>query len=182
MPWLEAELTWDMAAFGGEISLSDCASFDPCQWHPLDLEIFYSTGRCHHLAIALHRLHGHPICVLMETDERETGAFGRPIPHHVFVLDTPNTGLDVHGSRSLLEIRDQFASTVGLWKPVFKSFRSEQRFLASVVEREDRPLRPVTEDAVTDASRVVETRFPRLSDDIRRLNLEASEASSFGFG
>lgn len=181
MSWLEPELTWDMFQFGGTVDLSECASFDPCQWHPLDLEIFYSAGRCHHLAIALHRLTGCPIGVLMETSERETDAQNRPIPHHVFALDSPGIGTDICGRRSLTEIQEDIGSTVGLYTPRFDIFRLEREFMAMVVERADSPLRPVTESDIWDARRVVETRFPRLFDDIRRLNLEAGETSSPSF-
>lgn len=147
-----------MIAFGGQIDWSDCASSQPVEWSYADLEIFYGAGRCHHLAIALHRSLGHRIGVLFETDVDECDG-GMPIPLHVFALDADGLALDIRGRRSLGDMRNHFAGTVGLCKPQIVTFETEKLLVDEVMGRGDACLLPVAEHEIDLATRLVEARF-----------------------
>lgn len=152
--FLPKSLDWGMAAFGGRIELPDCASPDPREWDYEDLEIFFMTGRCHHLAISLARTRGYRIGVLFETDEEDLD--GDPwIPHHVFAIDRAGKAVDVRGVRPLAQVIEDFAGTVGLVSPKVEVM-GEARLRSEVIERRDRPLSPATEADIALAGRALE--------------------------
>ena len=168
MDHLPRSLEWSMTAFGGQIEWSDCASSRPVEWSYEDLEIFYGAGRCHHLAIALHRTLGHRIGVLFETDMDECDG-GLPVPHHVFALNAENGVLDIRGCCSVKEMQDYFAGTVGLCRPRIDTFETEQRFVDEVVLRGDACLRPVVEREIDLAATLVESRFSTFRSEHARV-------------
>lgn len=146
-------LDWGMAAFGGRIEMSDCASPDPMEWDYEDLEIFFMTGRCHHLAISLARTRGYRIGVLFETDEDDLD--GDPwIPHHVFAIDRAGKAVDVRGVRPIAEVVKDFAGTVGLVKPKIE-IMGESRLRSDVIDRHYRPLSPTGDEDIEFATKAL---------------------------
>ncbi len=177
--WLEPALEWSMGAFGGGIEWADCASSNPVEWHPTDLEIFYSLGRCHHLAMALRILEKHRIGVLFETDPNSVHDSGLPVPHHVFAILQDGQALDIRGIRSINDIVEHFSLSVGLVSPQVTIYPSIGSFRRHVMERGDNCLRPDTNDDIAAAKAVITHRFPDLFADIRRIN-EENLGVSFG--
>lgn len=166
---LPATLDWSMSSFNGRIEWSDCASVDPSEWSYEDLEIFYMTGRCHHLAMALHRNMGLRICVLFETDPDVLDAAAFSLPHHVFALDGLGQAWDIRGIRTLGEIESDITGTFGLCKPQFLIYRSEQRFVSEVLNRGDGCLLPATEQDIAAAARLIPGRMKTIGDEYREV-------------
>ena len=172
MKRLPKALDSGMCMFGSGIEWSDCASRDPSEWDAADLEIFYSIGRCHHLAIAMHRVAGHRLAVLFETEPDLLDAPNLPIPHHVFCLDADGLAHDIRGPRPTSEIVSEIGGTVGLLKPKLLVYPGERSFVRNVVERGDRCLRPVDAFDVRAASSVVRNRFPEVFEELAILRDE----------
>lgn len=162
--YLPRTLDWGMASFGGRIELSDCASQRPEEWDYQDLEIFFTTGRCHHLALAMVRTWNCRVGVLFETDEDDLD--GDPwIPHHVFAVDRAGLCNDIRGRRSIAAMQDDFAGTVGLVAPKVV-IMSERALRDDILGRHDEPLIPATEADVAFACRVL-PRFGQFARDHR---------------
>jgi len=162
-------LVGSIGMFGGRIGWDECASRDPSEWDPSDLEIFYSLGRCHHFALALHRTEGFRIAVLFETDPDELDDPRLPLPHHVFVVDGSGAALDVRGRRPIRDVVGQYAGTVGLSRPEIAYFDREADFRRVVVERGDDLLAPIGEGDVEAAQLVLLERYATLPDEIAAL-------------
>lgn len=162
-------LAGSIGMFGGRIGWDECASHDPSEWDPADLEIFYSLGRCHHFALALHRTEGFRIAVLFETDPDELDDPRLPLPHHVFVVDGSGAALDVRGRRPIRDVVGQYAGTVGLSRPEIAYFDREADFRRVVVERGDDLLAPIGEGDVEAAQIVLLKRYATLPDEIAAL-------------
>lgn len=178
MGTLAPALDWSMVSFGSTVAWEECASNDPTEWDYADLAIFYSAGRCHHLAIAHTRRDPlMRLAVLFETHEDELYEPGCCIPHHVFALSRDNHAHDVAGRRPIDVLIQDFDSRIGFMRPEIRVYACEEDFRLDLLERHDRPLSSVEEIELDRAARLLEVRGARLAREHRAH--EAAEKARF---
>jgi hypothetical protein len=70
---------------------------------------YYMSEACPHFALALHRLKGWPLAMLVdEANYEEWGGEEYPTIAHVFVLRPDGLAVDVKGPRTIAAIKDDF--------------------------------------------------------------------------
>lgn len=155
-----------MVSFGSRVEWHECASDDPSEWCYADLDIFYSAGRCHHLACAhVIRDPSMRIAVLFETDDDELEEPGMWAPHHVFALSRDMHAYDVAGRRTIPEMIGQFDDGVGFMKPEIIVYETLDAFMDDVFDRRDAPLQSMSRFEIDRATRLLDLRGHSLSEE-----------------
>lgn len=79
-----------------------------------ELELRYTAGWCHVMALALHHATGYRLAALWNPDDDEEEIFpGRPGGLiHYFVLEDDDTAIDVMGRRTLTEVAEAWGYTM----------------------------------------------------------------------
>jgi hypothetical protein len=169
-----------MVSFGSRVEWHECASDDPSEWSYADLDIFYSAGRCHHLACAhVVRDPSMRIAVLFETDDDELEEPGMWAPHHVFALSRDMYAHDVAGRRTIPDMVAQFDDGVGFMKPEIVVYETLDGFMNEVFDRRDSPLQSMARFEIDRAMRLIERRGHSLSrerkayDDSEKMRLSS---------
>ncbi|WP_327210661.1 hypothetical protein [Rhizobium leguminosarum] len=118
MERLPPALDWSMVSFGSRVEWHECGSDDPSEWCYADLDVFYSAGRCHHLACAhVVRDPSMRIAVLFETDDdelEEPGMWARTMSSLFRAACTPTTSPGAARSQIW---SGQFDDGIGFMKP-----------------------------------------------------------------
>lgn len=135
------------------------ASLNPSEWHYEDIEAFYAFGRCHHLCIALHRALGWKIGAIMETDPDWLCDDGLPLPVHVFAMPRAGLAFDARGERTVDAVYADMLGTGSISRGSLRLWNSERHFHEEIVERPDRPLKPVSETDLERAATLVHSRI-----------------------
>lgn len=143
------------------------SSLDPSAWHYEDIETFYAFGRCHHLAIALHRALGWQIGAIMETDPDWLDDDGLPLPIHVFAVPDIGKAFDARGQRTTDEVCAEMYGTGSISRGRLQLWDSEQDFRTQIIERSDRPLKAVTETDLARTAKLVPSRIWTLGEEFR---------------
>jgi hypothetical protein len=150
-----------------DLGWEDAASLDPSEWHYEDIEVFYAFGRCHHLAIAMHRAFVWKIGAIMETDPDWLEEEGLPLPVHVFATPRAGQAFDARGARPVDVVHDEMRGTGSISQGSFRLWDSEQEFVEEIVKRPDSPLKPVSQNDLDRTARLMDSRIWTLGEEHR---------------
>jgi len=88
----------------------DFSSVVPSNATTDEIETF-TTGSCHWLSVALHRLHGWPILLVLDGEEMHwqdpVEDDGIPVVIHAYAISPDGMAWDVHGARPVGDVQDE---------------------------------------------------------------------------